>query len=264
MRPVMASVFYLFSATASLCFPVIADAGRPLVIDDAPPVAPGNLEVELGFSQAQPHGGGRDQAGPVATVAYGLIDRIELGLSIQRINQDSRNEAPLKGFEDLHLTTKILAVAESPVLPAVSLSLDIKLPTANRRKGLTTGKSDQDLMLILTKSFAPLAAHLNFGYRIVNSPRDAKLKNVLHGGIAADWAFRPQWTLVGEIFGSSREAKGERNDAAFQLGLSYAVIAGLVLDAAMGRSFRSEATQVEGTVGLTWTWDVLKALKGQP
>ncbi|MBM4296202.1 MAG: hypothetical protein FJ143_00505, partial [Deltaproteobacteria bacterium] len=79
-------------------------AGRPLIVDDVPPVPPGHLEIELGFSHALPREGGRDQQWPVATASFGVVDGLEVGLAIQRTNQDAPRTAPTKGFEDLHLT----------------------------------------------------------------------------------------------------------------------------------------------------------------
>jgi hypothetical protein len=68
--------------------------------------------------------------------------------------------------------------------------------------------------------------------------------------------------LVGEIFGASRAAQGDKNEAAFQLGARYAVTPGFVLDAAAGRSLRSSGTSVQGTVGFTWTLDIAGLLTG--
>jgi len=231
-------------------------AGRPLVVDDAAPVAAGHLEMEMGFTHTRLQGGGREQAIPVMTAAYGVIDMLEVGLGIRRVNDDRRREAPAEGFEDLHLLTKFSILEQCEGWPAAALSLDVSLPTANKAKGLSTGNSDQAFTFIMSKLYDRSGLHLNLGYLLVNSPHSAKLKNRLTGGLAADYAIRPALTLVGEVFGASREGKGERNEAAFQLGLRYAVNARLVLDAAAGRSLRSSGASVQGTAGLTWIVDI--------
>lgn len=249
---------------ATFCQPLAANAGRPLVIDDAAAVAPSHLEIELGLTQLRPHGGGREQQWPVATAAYGVGKGLELGLGIQRISQDLRGESPVQGFEDLHLTAKYNFLTEGGHLPDAALSLDIKVPTANRGKGLTTGSSDQNLILILSKSYAPVSFHLNLGYLIVDSPSGEKLKNRIHGGAAVEWPFRDRWTLVGEILGAARESRGAPNEADFQAGFRYQVSPRLTFDAAAGRSLRAVGTQVQGTIGLTLTFDVLRLLTAQP
>ena len=251
---IIVGVFILTHAKVSL-------AGRPLVVDDAGPVAPGQLEIEFGLSHARPHGGGREQAWPVTTVAYGLIQRLEVGLNIQRVNHDRRREAAVKGFEDLHLATKFSVIEETGNLPATALSLDVKIPTANKSKGLSAGKFEEAMTLILSKAYAPVGLHCYLGYLLVDSPRNAKLKNRLRAGVAADYAFHPELVLVGEVFGASRAAHGEKNEAAFQIGLRYALSPRFVLDAGAGRSLRATGASAHGTAGLTWTLDVANLLK---
>jgi hypothetical protein len=241
-----------FGASA---FPTPAFAGRPLVIDDAAPVAKSHFELELGFAQRKPFEGGRDQSWPVTMLAYGLLDELEIGLGIQRINQNLSGASKTRGFEDLHLNAKYRFLAEDRVLPALALSFDVRLPTANRRRGLSPGKTDETFLLIATKNWTPLTFHLNLGYTIIGHSRGEPLKNRIRGGSAVEWTFDPQWVLVGEIFGFSREVKAGQNESEFQLGVKYLLTPQLVLDSAVGRSLRSSGTVVQGTVGLTWTVD---------
>ena len=236
-------------------------AGRPLVVDDAAPVAVGHVEVEIGLSHTRVHGGGRQQAVPTLTTAYGIIDRLEIGLGIQRVNHDQGGDAPLRGFEDLHLLTKFTVIEETEVLPAATFSLDLSVPTANKAKGRSTGKSDQAFTFIMSKLHDLTGLHLNLGYLWVDSPRGAKLKNRLRGGFAAEYGIHPGTALVGEVFGSSRASKDDQNEAAFQLGARYALTPGLVVDAAGGRSLRSSGARVQVTLGLTWTIGIANYLK---
>jgi hypothetical protein len=241
----------------------ISLAGRPLVVDDAAPVGPGQLEVEFGLTHGRRDGGGREQAWPAMTMAYGLVERLEIGLSIQRVNHDRRGEPAVKGFEDLHLASKLTILEETEVLPAVALSLDVKLPTASKSKRLSTGNFDEAFTFIFSKADAPLALHVNLGYLLVDSPRNAKLKNRLRGGIASDYALNGELILVGEVFGTSRVGKDEQNEAAFQLGFRYALTKSLVFDAAAGRSLRRAGPTLQGTTGLTWTIGAANLLKAR-
>jgi hypothetical protein len=174
-----------------------------------------------------PSAGGRDQKRPVAAVTYGVLDRFELGLAIQRADQVGPRIAPLKGFEDLHINAKYKFFDEAAVFPALAAAMEVKLPTANRSKGLSTGKADKTLLLIATKSLAPLAVHANLGYTIVGNAAGANLKNLVRGGMAMEWPFIPRWSLVGEVTGTSRAARAELNQADFQLGFRYAALPNL-------------------------------------
>lgn len=236
-----------------LIFPVRqAYAGRPLTVDDVAPVPPGFLELELGYSHGLPNNGGRDQKWPIATATLGIFDGLEFGLAIQRVNYDDSESAPKKGFEDLHVNAKYKFLDEAAGLPALAASLDIKAPTANRSKGLSTGKADETFLLIATKSFASYALHVNFGYTIAGRTAGAKLRNQLRGGGAMEWAVTKQLSIVGEIFGSSRTETGGVNQADFQLGARYALTPTLVLDVGTGRSLHTSGNTFQGTFGLTW------------
>jgi hypothetical protein len=107
----------------------------------------------------------------------------------------------------------------------------------------------------LTKNLYSVAAHLNLGYALVQSPSGDKLKNRIHGGAATEWLFRPGLAFVAEIFAASRQAQGLSNELEFQIGVKYAPNPHLVLDTAIGRSLRSIGTRVQGTIGLTWMFD---------
>ena len=253
-RLILAAFLFLIEAA-------IAYAGRPLTIDDVAPVAPGQLEIELGFYHGLPNGGARDQKWPIVTTTYGVLDRLEFGLAIQRINQDVPRAAPSRGFEDLHINAKYKFFDETEGFPALAAAMDVKLPTANRSKGLSTGKADETFLLIATKSLAPLALHANLGYTIVGNVTGAQLRNRLRGGSAMEWALDSQWSMVGEVTGASRADIGAKNEADFQLGFRYALQPTLVLDFAAGRSLRCSGTSVQGTFGLTWTIDIKSIFK---
>lgn len=233
-----------------------AFAGRPLSVDDAAPVATGQLDFELGFSQARPIGGGRDHKLPMLGLTYGVYQNLQLGIAIQRANQDGPGSAPVRGFEDLHLTAKYKFVQESPALPAFAAALDIKLPSASRAMGLSTGRGDEALLLIASKTFTPIALHANLGYRIVGDRPGDRLNNIPHGGAALEWLITPHWSLVGEITGAGRAANPARNEANILLGGRFSALPNLVLDMAVGRTLRSTETAIQGTFGLTWTLDL--------
>jgi len=242
-----------------LCAPSTAFAGRPLLIDDATPVSENNIEIEFGLFQARSHQGDREQKFPVIGVTYGLYQNLEVGLAIQRVNDDSKGSPRVMGFEDLHLTSKYKFVDETSVIPALAFSLDIKIPSANQKKGLSTGKWEEGLLLIATKSISPVVLSLNVGCLIVNRPSENTKHRIL-GGLSLEWPFAQSWSAVGEVFGASQEAAHEHNEAAFQVGFRYFLTSQIVLDAAVGRSLTSTGNAIRGTVGLTWTVDMARIL----
>ena len=255
----MNKLFYQLLPTHLVSFFLLvapADAGRPLVVDDAEPVALNHLELEIGFAYSRPVGGGRDQKLPALTLTYGIIHNLELGLAITRVNQDFPKEPPLRGFEDLHIAAKYRLIAAQSTLPAIALAIDVKAPTANQQKGLSSGKTDTALLLIASKSWHDLRFHTNLGYSVIGKVRGAELKNIIHGGLAAEKALNPQWSVVGEVYGASRPSRQSTNEANFHLGLRYSVNPALVLDGAIGRSLLATGNRIAATAGITWTFDL--------
>ncbi|MGH7767338.1 MAG: hypothetical protein ACREQP_07775 [Candidatus Binatia bacterium] len=230
-----------------------------MAVDDAGAVPEKHLEFEFGIVQGQPEKGRREQKLPVMAFTYGLYRGLELGLGIHRLNSDLKGERPVRGFQDLHLAAKYNFLEES-AWPALALAFDLKIPTANRRVGLSTGRFDEQFLLIATKNFSLLAANLNFGYLIVDSPPKEKLLHRLLGGVALRYEVNKQWRLVGDIFGQSRQARGDENEANFQLGFQYQPFPPLTFDAAIGRSLLRSGTRIHGTLGLTW----LHSLSSKP
>jgi len=214
----------------------------PLVVDDAKPVQHGAWKFDWLTVLSQPEKGAREIDLPVMALTYGIFKRMDFGLGIQRTQSDAAGEPSIQGFQDLHLASK-LNLVEEETIPAVSFSLDVKVPTANRQKGLSTGKSDENLLLIATKHYFPLGIDLNFGYSIIGSPPDEHLKNRFFGGLALRYGLSDRWRLVGDIYGLSREAIGMR----FRPNLP------MFFDAAIGRSLLPSGTRIQGTLGMTWS-----------
>ena|SRR5215467_806772 len=246
----LASAAFISGLLFSNASTVLGDP--PLVVDDAKPVAQGAWRFDWVMVLSQPEKGAREIDLPVVALTYGIFKRMDFGLGIQRIKSDAHGEPSIQGFQDLHLASKFNLIEEETI-PAVSFSLDVKVPTANRQKGLTTGKSDENLLLIATKHFFPLGIDLNFGYSIIGSPPDEHLKNRFFGGLALRYGLSERWRLVGDVYGQSREAKGEKNEANFQIGMRFRPDLPVFFDAAIGRSLLPSGTRIQGTLGMTWS-----------
>ena len=250
------AILYLSLVYLALLAPA-AEAGRPLVVDDAGTVAPHHLEMTLAFSHGVSQKNEREQIGPITSMTYGLTQAFELGMSIQRIRQEIEAAPRREGFEDLHLNAKYRLAEQDDTFPALSLSFDLRVPTASREKDLSPGKTDESFLLIATKKWTNTVLHLNLGYSVVNSNENLRRKNRLGGGVALEWLVSPDWTIVGEIFGFSRPIANANNEIDCQIGFTYAITPALAVDSAVGRSLRSSGNAFKGTVGITWTFDTL-------
>jgi len=226
-------------------------AGRPLVVDDAATVAAGNIELEFGFTHTLPEKGVRDQQFPIMAATYGVIKRLEVGLAIQRTNTDLKRQSPLSGFQDINLNAKYdFMTGETYDL---SLAVNVKVPTANRHRGLTTGRFDEAFLFLATKDFFPAAVDLNLGYIVVGKRKGENLENRFFGGMALRYNVSENWRVVGDIYGLSPAVRRANADGNFQLGLRYHMGEFTMFDAAIGRSLLPTGNRFQATCGVTWS-----------
>jgi hypothetical protein len=240
---------------AAVFHPMHVRAARPLVVDDARPVAEHNVQFSIGFTHTVPENGGLDQQAPAMTLGVGVVKNLELGLTLDRINTDLKGDPPVRGFEDLHLYSKYNFVEEieKGYVPALTFTFDLEIPTANSRRGLTTGKFNEGLLLIATKHFFPAAVDLNLGYTVVGRPRGQNLDNRFFGGVALRYGLNDNWRLVGDVYGLSRAAKGEGGEGNFDVGVRYRPDLPVYFDAAIGRSLLGTGNRFQATFGMTWS-----------
>jgi hypothetical protein len=248
-------VFFTALLSAFVCIATDAFAARPLVVDDARPVAQNNVQISLGIVQTVPEKGGRDQQAPAMTLGFGVLKNLELGLTLDRTNTDLKGESPVSGFEDLHLYSKYNFVeeVEKGYVPAMTFTFDLKVPTANSHNGLSTGKFDEGFLLIVTKHWFPAAVDLNLGYTVVGRQQGAKLENQFFGGVALRYGLSENWRMVGDIYGLSRGAKGEKAVGNFQIGIRYRPNLPAYFDVAVGRSLLATGDRFQVTLGMTWS-----------
>jgi hypothetical protein len=236
---------------AAVCHSGEVFAGRPLVVDDALTVAAGNIELEFGFTHTLPEKGGRDQQFPIMAATYGVIKDLEVGLTIQRTNTDLKKQPSLSGFQDLNLNAKYDFVTGETF--DLSLAFNLKVPTANSHRGLTTGRFDQAFLFLATKDFFPAAVDLNLGYIVVGRRKGENLENRFFGGVALRYGASRNWRVVGDIYGLSRATRDANAEGNFQLGVRYHFGEFTMFDAAVGRSLLSSGNRFQTTCGVTWS-----------
>jgi Putative MetA-pathway of phenol degradation len=235
-------------------------AARPLVTDDAEPLERGRLKVEWGI-ELETSVTSYSLTTPFAFGA-GLTDWLEVAIkpSVLYVHDQEASPRRAGGVGDLVLQAK----ARLPFRPLdldLTLVPSLKLPTADKDRGLGTGEVDFGGIVVLTKAFSEARKlHFNVGYTATGKVPEVKLKDVLFIGLAGETTIpglaEERLQFVAEVFGTSKEEEDGRGDIQGRLGLRYLAVEDLVLDAAIGRSFTARP-QVEffATVGLTWTFD---------
>lgn len=233
-------------------------AGRPLAIDDADPVDPGQFEFEAGA--AYEHDFDCKHWDFPFGLTYGLVPSVEVGAgfggqSEERTEvledtdrEETQNES---GIGDLNLGAKWQFMKSCPLGARHALAASVKFPTADEDKDLGSGETDYDLTWIASRSIGENAGvHLNLGYSWIGGPDD----DVLHYGVALDYQIVDAVQWVGEVFAENELADGTEIVAQYNTGFRWSPVENLTLDIAAGSKISDDAPDFTGTVGLTWAF----------
>ena len=249
-------------AAAMVLTASVAFADRPLIIDDADPVAFKTCKAEGGIYCVKDFGC-KQLDFPVGA-DVGIFPGLEFdvnfgGLFEERteIDQQSGEQRTrsISGIGDLILSAKWQFVGESTWLPRQAMVPAVKFPTADRHNELGSGKTDYDLTWIASKSLCKqMGAHINVGYSWIGEPAGEDVGDILHYGLALDYRIMAPLQWVGEVFAEDELRRGVNTLVMFNTGFRYSILDSLVADIAAGSHIAGDAPDLIATAGLTWTF----------
>lgn len=235
-------------------------AGRPLAIDDAGTVPPGDFEFEAGLTFHR-DGGLHHFEFPFGVTA-GLLPKLEAGIGFGSHIQERQEvvgSSTTSGLGDLALGAKWNPLSKETGWASHALAFAVKFPTADDDKGLGTGETDFDLTYIASKSLSETwSVHFNAGYTWTGDPEGAPEDDLFHTGVALGWQAAAPLELVAEVFANSPEDLGGEATVECRCGFRWSPCDALILDAALGTRLRGEAPDLTATLGLTWTLSTSK------
>jgi hypothetical protein len=236
----------------ALCFlcgfePSVAFGGRPLVTEDAGTVEKGFFEVELAFDSSQDNNRDRNYI-PSIQLAYGLTDRSELALAGSYLFKDVYEGGREDGWGDGIVYLKYRIWGEGEKHPAFALKPHVKIPTADEKRGLGSGKPDYGLTAVFSKSITGMNWHLNVGYTLIGKENTTDEFNL---ALAGEYEIRKGLLAVSEIR-YTYNLNSDRNDdpASILLGLQ-ASVGKVLLDAGLSLGLNTAAPDYALTVGVT-------------
>jgi len=244
--------------TGLLLLPPGVWAGRPLTIDDADPVDAGQFEFESGA--AFEHAPDCKHWDYPAGLTCGLFPGLEMGMGFGgQLEERTENldtagtEATCRegGIGDLTIGAKWQFVRSCPLGARHALAPSVKLPTADDRKDLGSGKTDCDLTWIASRAMGGKAGvHVNLGYSWIGGPE----KDALHYGVAMDYQILDTVQWVGEAFAEKAFADEAVTAAQLNTGFRVNPTADLTFDIAAGSELSGDAPDFTAAAGLTWAF----------
>ncbi len=182
---------------------------RPTVTDPASLTFPGYLEMEAGG--AAQHGGQQSHRAfstPIVLKLTTSSKRLEYHVFLGGYNEQTATDGThLSGRGDVTPGLQYLIVAQSPHTYDLAARLEYKIPTASR--GLGTGKTDYDLLLLASKDYnKTLHGDFNLGvYQQGRMTGQGFATQYLGSGVL-NTKLSPTLTLQDELYGYSGNSEG--------------------------------------------------------
>lgn len=172
-----------------------------LETEESKPLLPRQFEIGTGF-EFQTSKEGNESALPLE-IEYGLTKKFTL--LIEPVGFTSirpKMGSSVKGIGDLEITLFYQIVAEKKYLPSISISGEIKIPTAHNTM-IGTGKTDYTPYLIISKTTGKFFTSLNFSYTFLGKPTNVIANNLFNYAIGTIFNVSPKSILFAEFYGNT-------------------------------------------------------------
>ena len=227
------------------------DKNRPVQIEDAYPIAKGEIALE-GGARFNNRRQGRTRFAFQPQLLYGAVYNTQVEIGGDLLTEPTT----IRGSEksgDLRLGALYDLNTETLSLPALAVKLEMELPTGVRSRGV-----DGTIAGIVTRSFGRWRTHLNAEYTVVGSAQGRERNGVyrLLAGVNYPLGYPKRLldTLIADIFTRQSELSGGRNPTGVEVGLRHQFSSRIVLDGGLGTEFAgpSDRSAVFGTLGLSF------------
>ena len=210
------------------------DEGRPLRLEDAYPIAHGEISIETGAGFSLPRHGPNRGFFPIE-VLYGAFPNLQLGIgSALFTDPHDTDDRPKSG--DLRASVLYNFNQETLTLPALAAKLSLTAPTGTDAHGYGI-----ELKGIVTKSIDRLSLHFNGGYEFLTgstrTERDGRYELALGASYPIGAPKFTRATLIVDVFADQPVTRGESTIVGTEVGLRYQLTPSIVWDVGIGTEF---------------------------
>jgi hypothetical protein len=172
-----------------------------LETEDSKPVPVGQFVIGSAV-EFQTSKSGTETAIPFG-IEYGLTPRITLLLEpVAYTNIHNKIGNSAAGIGDLEFTVFYQLFKEQKIMPAISLSAEVKFPTA-KNPLIGTGKTDFTPFLIASKNLGKFYTSLNLSYTFLGKPAGVVAGNLLNYAAGTIYTASEKNIFFGEIYGNT-------------------------------------------------------------
>lgn len=184
-----------------LCMNVLAIKAQVLETEESKPLLPQQFEIGTGL-EFQTSKEGIETALPLA-IEYGLSKKFTLLVEPVGFTNIRPKMGPhAKGIGDLEVTLFYQIVSEKKVLPSISISGEVKIPTAKNTL-IGTGKTDYTPFLIMSKTTGKFFTSVNLSYTFLGKPPGVDANNLFNYAIGTIFTASTKSILFAEVYGNT-------------------------------------------------------------
>jgi peptidoglycan-associated lipoprotein len=209
-----------------------------------------------------------DQKTLALQLGYGLTERFDIGLDLPFTWwypdtfawKGERVGFHEQGLDDLSIGLRYRLLDEKEAAPGIAILGAATFPTGDENKGLSTGGTDYDAKLILSKRIGPVNSHFNIGYSWPGTQK-YDLEEGITYGVGIDFSASSQVQLLAELIGNKNRFTQGLNPEAhndpleWKLGLRFISDTGIIATLGTGFGCLSPATPDYRIIaGLTYTY----------
>jgi hypothetical protein len=227
------------------------DEGRPTRLEDAYPIAHGEISIETGAGFALLNRGPNRGVFPIEIV-YGAIPNLQLGVgSTLFTDPHDIEDRPKSG--DLRASALYNFNQETLTLPAFAAKLSFTAPT-----GVDAHGYGIEVKGIVTKSIDRLSFHFNGGYEFLTgstrTEREGRYELALGASYPIGAPTFTRATLIADVFADQPATRGDSTIVGIEAGLRYQLTPSIVWDVGLGTEFAGPASRSAffATTGLSF------------
>jgi hypothetical protein len=190
----------------AMCGSSMIVKAQALETEESKPLLPGQVEMGTGL-EFQTSKEGTENALPLA-FEFGLSKKFTLLVEPVAFTNISPKVGPhVTGIGDLEITLFYQFMSEEKAPFSLSLSGEVKLPTAKNRL-IGTGKTDYTPFLILTKTTGKFFTSINLSYTFLGKPPGVQATDLFNYAIGTIYNATPKWILFAEVYGNTSATGG--------------------------------------------------------
>ncbi len=177
-----------------------------LETEESKPLLPGQFAIGTGL-EFQTSKEGIESALPLA-IEYGISKKFTL--LVEPVGFTSilpKTGAHAKGIGDLEITLFYQILSEKKVWPSISISGEVKIPTASNTL-IGTGKTDYTPFLIMSKTTGKFYTSMNLSYTFLGKPAGTVANDLFNYAIGTIFTASPKSILYAELYGNTSALGG--------------------------------------------------------